>query len=416
MANEYKLLLDKTMEFYQTVFALSPVKPTIIIVAPDEASYAQVLQRELVMMPEQAIRTAKSSSGLSAGSKPIVVINVQGTRASVYDRIGVLTHEMFHQMQRQLIGSQMITPHFQSPTAIAPHEWLVEGSARMAENLIHQWMGEGSLVTLRHNLINTLAYAKLKADPLQLQDHTAWQSLVEQRLYPYETATLMTDYLMQKTGNQAVLNYFALLGTTANRDTAFQLAFGVKQTQFIADFKDYLARETANVGRIRIEVEGAVNPEISQEIEKSTATTYTMLKNQGWTISSSLRFILVPDEQVMLSVLARRQPLIAPEVRENNAKRLNPMSIGGTSLVYNVGKTTDANARFNQLAPIICLAAQTMTAYPAPVSKIVWIYDGGLRVMAAKASEAAGYKSFDALRRNGWKPSGKLRRSPPWRT
>jgi len=55
LANEFKLVLDKTMEFYQTVFALTPVKPTVIIVAPDEASYAQVLQRELGLMPEQAV-------------------------------------------------------------------------------------------------------------------------------------------------------------------------------------------------------------------------------------------------------------------------------------------------------------------------------------------------------------------------
>jgi len=76
---------------------------------------------------------------------------------------------------------------------------------------------------------------------------------------------------------------------------------------------------------------------------------------------------------------------------------LNRLSIGGTSYVYNVGKTADASARSSQLSQVLCMTAENMTAYPAAGAKIYWISDGGLRLLAAKASEAAGYKSAETL-------------------
>jgi hypothetical protein len=86
---------------------------------------------------------------------------------------------------------------------------------------------------------------------------------MEEHMYPYEVSASMTEYLMRKVGKPPIIRYFALIGETHNRDTAFHKAFGMSYTQFVEDYKSYMKQEAAAAGRIDFDVEGYVAPEVS---------------------------------------------------------------------------------------------------------------------------------------------------------
>lgn len=400
LAGEFRAVVAKSMEFYGAVYNFTPTKPIRVVVAADEAGYAQALQKEGIPA-EKAVRDAKSSAAMSLGSRPVVVVNA-AARTNFRDRVGLVTHELFHQMQSQLMGQY----------GGARHNWLMEGSARVAQYMVGEWMGEGSLAAYRHYLVNTLVNAKLKADPAQLTDYAGWQALVEQRMYPYEISALMTDYLVRVKGSEAVIRYFAAVGRTGSREAAFSQAFGMSHSQFVQEYKAYFAREAAGVGRAAFEAEAGVDAAAVQEMEKAAADVAAMLRGHGWLLNNSLRFVVVADEAAMRAALARELPGLRQDIMEQMARTHTIVPLTSYAHIINVAKATSAEARLNVLARSYTLAAMRMTALPAPPNRIQWLLDGTAQVMVAKASAAAGYKSEEASRQ-GWAAAVAKAPEPP---
>jgi hypothetical protein len=372
-------------QFYQEVYSFTPAKPIKIIIVRDEPGYVQALQREGYTQ-EQAVRTAKASGGVSLGAKQVIIIPAD-KNINYLSRIRTVTHEVFHQMQTELKGSASV------------HAWLVEGSAKMSELVLVEWLGEGSLASYRQNLLNVLANVKLKSDPADLAEGgPKWTSLVEQKMYPYEVAELMTDYLMSIAGKPAVVKYFAFIRDTGSRDAAFRRAFGMSHDEFIGKYKAYIAQEEKGAGQARFETEGDVPPEIVQRITGDGKRIEQKLRSQRWNLSMSQRFIIVPNQEAMLKVLRREQPQVEEARHVQLAQRSSIVTIGGLNYVIDASKLTDPPKSFNDLASIMGRWAIELTARPASVTAVSWLYEGGSRLLVAKLADEAGFRSAEDVR------------------
>jgi len=400
LVNEYRDITAKVLQFYQEAYTFSPNKSISVIVAADEAGYSQVLQRE-GLSQEQAIRTAKSSVGVSLGVKPVIVI-CASKNINYLARIRVITHEMFHQLQYDLKG------------AAPAHNWLVEGSARMSEYVLLEWLGKGSVAVHRNNLINILANAKVKANPSELTEGGAkWASLVEQKMYPYEVSELMTDYLATQAGNPAILRYFANIGETHNREAAFLKTFGMSYDQFMQKYAAYMKQEETALGQLIFETEGNISPEVVRKIKNNGKAIEQMLRSEGWKFSQSSRFILVPNQEALLKIMLRELPQQEESKLADLAQRATIVPFSGLNFAINVGMTADPDWGFSMLAVTVCRSAIVMTANPAPAWKLYWLYEGTARVLAAKAEEAAGLKNKGDYRREWETAVQKTKTYPP---
>jgi len=400
LVNEYQDITAKVMQFYQDVYKFTPNKSIRVVVAADEAGYIQVLQRE-GYNSEQAVRTAKASSGVSLGVKPVIVICADKS-TNYLARIRVITHEMFHQLQSEQKG------------AVSAHNWLLEGSAKMSEYVLLEWLEKGSLAAHRNNLINILANARVKANPSELAEGGAkWTSLMEQKMYPYEISELMTDYLAMQAGYPAILRYFANIGETHNRETAFLKTFGMSHDQFVQKYVAYMKQGEAALGQLIFETEGDIAPEVVKNIKNNGKAIEQFLRSEGWKLSQSSRFILVPNQEIMLKVMRRELPQQEESKLAIIAQRATIVGFSGLNFVFDVGKTAEPDRGYSKLAIIVCRSAIVMTAKPAPVVKLYWLYEGTARVLAAKAEEAAGLKTKGNYRRDWETAVKKAKNHPP---
>jgi len=379
--NEYRAITGKVMQFYQKIYSFVPTTSIKVLVVSDELSYAQVLQREGASQ-EQALRTAKSSRGISLGLKPVIVICAD-KNSNYLSRIRIVTHEMFHQMQGTLEGN------------VPAHNWLKEGSAELSEFVLLEWLGEGSMAANRQNLVNFLVNTKPKAEPYDMNDNgTKWTSLVERKMYPYQVSELMTDYLMRQVGTISIVKYFVYIKENGNRDTAFQKAFGMSHDQFIQNYQAYMMQEQVAIGKVNFEVEGGVSSQTAQRIRENGAIVEQLLRGQNWKLSMSQRVILVPNQDIMLKVMRRELPQMKEDKLSERSQRLMIAPVGGMNFVFDTGKAIDSDKSFSNLALTISRNSVVMTARPALAMNVYWIYEGTVRILAAKAEEAAGEKKF----------------------
>lgn len=390
LANEFRTIAGQVGQFYQEVYNYSPARAVKIVVVADEAAYARKLQSEGYSQAD-AIRMAKASGGVSINNKRLIIIPADKTPRYLA-RICTVTHEMFHQLQAELRGD-------------APaHVWLTEGSAKLSEFVLLEWLNKGSIASHRFNLVNQLVNVKLLAASSDLIDGgLKWTGLVEQKMYPYQVSELMTDYLMRQTGRQSIVSYFRYLGETRNRDTAFQKAFGVSYGQFVGSYRAYFDREAETKGLIIFESEDGVTSGIASVLKSSGAAVEKVLRGQGWPLIAFQRFILAPDKEATLKILRREQSQADDDKLVEVANKGTIIGLGGYSYVVNTAKLTDVDRGFHLLAMTIARGEVMLTARTAQGNSIYWFYEGTVRLLAAQAAEAAGHKSVaDARNGDGW--------------
>lgn len=399
LANEFRSIAGQVGQFYQEVYGYAPAKAVRIVVVADEAAFARRLESEGIGHDE-AIRHAKSSGGVSLGNKALIIIPAD-KNPRYLQRVRTVTHELFHEMQAELGGG------------VPAHKWLMEGSATISEQVLLGWLDKGSLASHRASLINTLVNVKLMADPADLSEGgLKWTSLMEQKMYPYQISELMTDFLQRQAGAPSIVQYFRSLGQTRNRDTAFRSAFGMSYAQFLGDYRNYFSREVATKGRLIFENEGEVAAEVSREIAANGAAIEKLLRDQGWTLLWSQRYVLVPDQETMLKVLRREQPQSDEDRLAEIARRSTVAGLGGVNYVIDTGKTANTEKRLVPLATMAARSAMVMTAHPAPVTGLFWFYEGTTRLTVAKAAAGTGLKSL-ADARQEWINAVAKAGSPP---
>ena len=193
--DQFRGYTETVLRFYRERYGFTPAWPVRVTVTPDKPALIALLQRE----------------GYSA------------------DLSDVIAHELFHQFQWELKGNA------------TAHQWLLEGSAERAGFDLGQWSGKGSAERKKEAVINHF-YKRVtgEIDPYDLIDYgPRWKSLVSEGRNVYGTAKNMTDYLADQFGDPAIIRYFAELGQTGNRESAFLRAFGMSHNEFIEKYKAY---------------------------------------------------------------------------------------------------------------------------------------------------------------------------------
>ena len=119
-----------------------------------------------------------------------------------------LAHEYFHILQHEA-GLLDTADHRLS--------WLLEGSAEYASALVNEAQGRRTLAVMRQGL------------------QLAWSAgLLQGKRYTYHYGFLATDWLVERAGTEAVLEFFRLGGHRTAFESAFGMPLGVFQNSFDA--------------------------------------------------------------------------------------------------------------------------------------------------------------------------------------
>ena len=213
-----------------TEYKLPLRNPITVLVTADAATYEKSLLQYGVSA-EEARKLAQSSSGVSLGNRPIILL--KGTKALHNKReevYRVLPHEVFHQVQYQF-GRQ--------PTA----SWMKEAAPELFQVIAREKAGlEKADSALAKTALWVFAAKSIPSTQQLMTPNYADFSALARQGYPvYQMSLLMLHYL---TGPdfEAVLQYYRLLNQGMSADKAFVALFRRPQAIFAAEMDQYFAK------------------------------------------------------------------------------------------------------------------------------------------------------------------------------
>ena len=155
--------------------------------------------------------------------------------ASIEQRLPpILAHEFTHQLQYHLANDDPPQRRNGSKELLLGPSWMVEGTAEVFERIYSvQVLGKNASDTADQSLFNMQTRARRSR--LTLAQLTETGSTKGRG--GYGTARFAAYVLAQREGPEALLKYFAVLGQTKDRDTAFKQVFGITFDKFEIDFE-----------------------------------------------------------------------------------------------------------------------------------------------------------------------------------
>lgn len=219
MLNEYRLPLRH---------------PVTVLVTADQATYEKVLQ-QYGYSAETARQTAQSTSGISLGNRPLILLKGTPALHARRDEVfRVLPHEIFHQVQSQF-GRQTTA------------NWMVEAAPELFQVIAREKAGlEETKISLAKTAMRVFAAKSIPSTQLLMTPNYADFSALSRQGYPvYQMSLLMLYHL---TGNdfEAVLQYYRLLNQGMGADKAFIALFRRPQSAFAAEMDQYFAKLREN--------------------------------------------------------------------------------------------------------------------------------------------------------------------------
>ena len=204
-------------------------EPVQIIITADTESYIQAMMFYLKETRPVAEQKAAYSAGISSGSKPLII--VKGTPAlnrEPQEAFRVIPHEVFHQVQRQYGRTKTVN-------------WLMEGAPEVFQLIARETAGFGRISDYLHQMEQKVRRAPAIPDAREIatDNYAAWSAMVQKEMPVYAMAVLMTDRLSQENGFENIIFFYQLLHMGTNRDKAFQTAFRVPMSWFLADMNTY---------------------------------------------------------------------------------------------------------------------------------------------------------------------------------
>lgn len=273
-----------------------------LYVAASDAVYEQVLAREFGENAAAARELARVSGGWSGGRLGVTAVNGgAGVMASTSDRYATTAHELYHQLQYELSDGEN--------TDKKSLFWLEEGSAdyvgallaeRLGGKSVHKW-----LLDTRLDLVS----AKVVIDPARLGVTTLAErkEIMGQDLHAYQLADVMTCYLLEKYAKGEELGRLAVF-FTALRDVdssaaAFERAFSVTPTAFLADFSAWWAAEQAGYS-MEVVARPGVSSELRGAMEQELARAASVLTGEfGTRLTGSYELLLARDREDLARAL-----------------------------------------------------------------------------------------------------------------
>jgi hypothetical protein len=210
---------------------------TVLYFYPSLKDYEAGFITELEAKSELASARSHALAIANCKYKKVLVNGHWFSRVAWPNRVKTLAHEMTHMAEFQLGNWR----------CIAPHAWLTEGFAHWSAYKVVEKLGLDTFAAARNELIQNIADFKSGRTLPQLSrlaspadwDYNARSLGLEST---YAQAFLAVDYLIERKGLSAVLNYFALFERSRDRADNFKTAFGEDVSVFDADFGAHLKK------------------------------------------------------------------------------------------------------------------------------------------------------------------------------
>jgi hypothetical protein len=209
-------------------FGLPVPDRVTVLVYGDRRVFEQGLMRDARVSPVQAAQLSDFAIGV--GARGQVLLNDQPTDRTQREWLRLIAHELTHVSQIELTGGEG-----------RGEQWLAEGVAEWVAFSTLEHLG---LDTLEHRrqaaMTGIRSHVTLLQGKLDLEARgtprgfTAWH-LQEGSIPVYQLAFLMTDYLVERRGFEAIRTYFASFRHASDRRKNFDAAFGESLTDFEAD-------------------------------------------------------------------------------------------------------------------------------------------------------------------------------------
>lgn len=220
-----------TTDFYQKYFGVSLDKPVDIVLVSSQERFRNALIEVLHMSPYYAEKFAKHNRGVSSWHIVSYRITNKTSKFDVYSHI---SHEMTHTVQRQITG-----------TGNAPGKmtWIWEGMANVIPAKLLEEKGVMTISDRRNGWITYARKQTFRPDLNLLFNQADWFKAMD--LYGidnvYNLATLAVEYLAQKKGYNAIVEYVRFAGKLPAEES-FVNAFGMTIEEFRRDFGNYLIK------------------------------------------------------------------------------------------------------------------------------------------------------------------------------
>lgn len=224
--------------FYKERYGIELEEDARIIITPDRRAYAEARMREGGESREKAERHAAFASGNSIGKTRTILLNAGHAKmqSEPTKRVKTTCHELTHQVQAKLSNNRQ---------SKAGYKWMSEGTANSLAFRIMELAGFSTVEQERSSWLQNLKDTAQLPKVTQVQDNKDWVKLVEEKKNPYALATNMVEFLIDRCGYDAIIDYFKEL-KERERSVAFQKAFGMAHEDFLQEFDRYYKKEIPN--------------------------------------------------------------------------------------------------------------------------------------------------------------------------
>lgn len=201
---------------------------------PNRDAFELGLVMELRFDPTLARDTAKFAWGVG-GSERVLVNEAALQPIPWRERIRFLSHELTHTIQYALSNGKRSTSD----------QWLREGFADWISYRVLESLGLDTFARWRETRLAQVRGARDRQPFPPLSQMVIYRDWVPLRLkhgsaVTYGQSFLGTDFLIQRRGVQAVIDYFRLFGRSDDRIQNFRVAFGEDLSSFEQEFGAYL--------------------------------------------------------------------------------------------------------------------------------------------------------------------------------
>jgi hypothetical protein len=176
--------------------------------------------------------TARGMRGVGMHGR--ILLNHDGlSDLSWADRVRMLAHELVHSLQYELTGGLRGTSE----------QWLREGFAEWVALMTVDRLGGRPLRELRDQQIALFRASDRSRAPRldEMVTFDQWVPLAGRRdIAPYSQAFLGVDFLIERHGAAAIIEYFRRSAVTGGRRAAFRAVFGEDQAAFEAALDERL--------------------------------------------------------------------------------------------------------------------------------------------------------------------------------
>ena len=224
---DYETALAAVADVFEQQMSL-PRPSVTVVLFPNRRS----LEAGLVTIGYEPRFAAQSAASFRAiGGATGALVNAGALRSARWpERVQLLAHELVHCVQYTFANGVRGTSE----------QWLREGFAEIVSMQVTERLGLGRYRRLRETLIDPLADVRPGTLPVPLgrlstfPEWTAAQTRYDVPLYAQ--AFVAAELLHELHGQEALVRYFQLFGSSMDKDANFRKAFGMTLEEFDREF------------------------------------------------------------------------------------------------------------------------------------------------------------------------------------